>query len=144
MEELSKYRTLGDILWDLRKKTGLSQAELASRVDTSDSYLSKLENNKVEPKEGPSSKLLKRLAQKLSELTRLPYEFLYSRFMELARKENQKFAEDMEKLTKEDPEKVKIVKEIIKRIRRETYSEWRELLNIETEAKKAYDKESKF
>ncbi len=52
MTHLSKYKTLGELLRDLRKKTQSTQIAIASKVDISNSYLSKLETDKIKPLAG--------------------------------------------------------------------------------------------
>jgi len=143
--DLSKYNTLGELLRDLRKKTRLTQVDIASKVDSSDSYLSKLETDKIEPEKGPSPKLLKRLARVLSELNGVSYESLYDRMMELAGKETLKIAED---LSKENPTKLKVIKGIIDELKRtslppEEISEWKQVLRIKRESRKIYEREIK-
>lgn len=55
----------GTRLKELRKQTGLSQRDLADRVGIDFTYLSKIENQKVEP---PSELVIRRLARDLAAL----------------------------------------------------------------------------
>ncbi len=57
--------TLGQRLRELRKSRGLSLRELASRVTVGFTYLSKIENHKLEEGHGPSEKLIHMLAVEL-------------------------------------------------------------------------------
>ncbi len=57
--------TLGQKLRELRKAKGFSLRELASRVDVGFTYLSKIENHKLEEGHSPSEKLIHMLAVEL-------------------------------------------------------------------------------
>jgi transcriptional regulator with XRE-family HTH domain len=55
-------QTFGNVIWQARRKLGLSQRELAAKVGVDYTYLSKLENDHVEP----SEKVIRSLAEHLS------------------------------------------------------------------------------
>jgi transcriptional regulator with XRE-family HTH domain len=59
--------TFGQRLRDLQKAKRLSLRELASRVDIGSTYLSKIENHKLEDGNSPSGKLLPLLDVELGE-----------------------------------------------------------------------------
>jgi transcriptional regulator with XRE-family HTH domain len=64
-KQVAKIMTLGQRLRELRKSRGLSLRELASRVSVGFTYLSKIENHKLEEGHGPSEKLIHMLAVEL-------------------------------------------------------------------------------
>jgi transcriptional regulator with XRE-family HTH domain len=64
-EQVANKMTLGQRLRELRKAKRLSLRELASRVDVGFTYLSKIENHKLEDGHSPSEKLLHLLAVEL-------------------------------------------------------------------------------
>ncbi|WP_199337836.1 XRE family transcriptional regulator [Nostoc sp. FACHB-280] len=55
-------QSFGKFIWQARRKKGLSQRELATKVGVDSTYLSKLENDHVEP----SEKVIRSLAEHLS------------------------------------------------------------------------------
>lgn len=55
---MNSQQTLGNIIWKARIQLGLSRRELAIKIGTDHIYLSKLENNHVEP----TSELIELLA----------------------------------------------------------------------------------
>lgn len=57
--------TLGQRLRELRKAKDLTLRELADSVDVGFTYLSKIENGKLEDGHSPSDELLRRLAKEL-------------------------------------------------------------------------------
>jgi len=64
-EQVANKMTLGQRLRELRKAKRLSLRELASRVDVGFTYISKIENHKLEDGHGPSERLLHLLAVEL-------------------------------------------------------------------------------
>jgi HTH-type transcriptional regulator, competence development regulator len=64
-QQVANEMTLGQKLRELRKAKRLSLRELASRVDVGFTYLSKIENHKLEDGHCPSEKLLQLLAFEL-------------------------------------------------------------------------------
>jgi HTH-type transcriptional regulator, competence development regulator len=64
-QQVATEMTLGQKLRELRKAKRLSLRELASRVDVGFTYLSKIENHKLEDGHNPSEKLLQLLAFEL-------------------------------------------------------------------------------
>ena len=60
--------TFGERLRELRKQSGLSQRDLAERVDIDFTYLSKIENQRVAP---PSEAVIGKLAHELANTLRL-------------------------------------------------------------------------
>lgn len=57
--------TLGERIRELRQAKQLTLRELAVRVDVGFTYISKIENHKLEVGHGPSEKLLHKLAMEL-------------------------------------------------------------------------------
>lgn len=55
----------GQLLLQARREAGVSQSELASRVGTNKSYISKIENGVVEPGVGLYSRLMEALGMRL-------------------------------------------------------------------------------
>lgn len=68
-------------LKDTRKDKKMTLKELASKADTSDSYLSQLENNRRNP---PKPKLLKAIANALSDEDKKEATFIYGKLSILA------------------------------------------------------------
>ena len=66
-EQVANKMTFGQRLRDLQKAKRLSLRELASRVDIGSTYLSKIENHKLEDGNSPSGKLLPLLDVELGE-----------------------------------------------------------------------------
>jgi len=64
-QQVANEMMLGQKLRELRKAKRLSLRELASRVDVGFTYLSKIENHKLEDGHSPSEKLLQSLAFEL-------------------------------------------------------------------------------
>jgi HTH-type transcriptional regulator, competence development regulator len=64
-QQVANEMRLGQKLRELRKAKRLSLRELASRVDVGFTYLSKIENHKLEDGHSPSEKLLQLLAFEL-------------------------------------------------------------------------------
>lgn len=64
-QQVANTMTLGQRLRELRRAKKLSLRELASRVDVGFTYLSKIENHKLEDGHSPSEKLLQSLAFEL-------------------------------------------------------------------------------
>ena len=64
-QQVANTMTLGQRLRELRRAKKLSLRELASRVDVGFTYLSKIENHKLEEGHCPSDKLLQSLAFEL-------------------------------------------------------------------------------
>ena len=58
----TKYETLGDIIKAARQKSGLTIEELASRVDISDRYLYRIENEGKKPSYDVLYNLIRELA----------------------------------------------------------------------------------
>jgi len=57
--------TFGDRIRDLRKAKNLTQRELADKIEINFTYLSKIENNRLEGEQFPSEDTIKKLAQTL-------------------------------------------------------------------------------
>src|SRR4051794_20065027 len=57
--------TFGERIRELRKAKNLNQTELAEKVGINFTYLSKIENDKVESSEFPSEETIKKLAKAL-------------------------------------------------------------------------------
>jgi HTH-type transcriptional regulator, competence development regulator len=57
--------TLGERIRELRKAKNLNQSELADKVGINFTYLSKIENDRVESSEFPSEETIKKLAKAL-------------------------------------------------------------------------------
>jgi transcriptional regulator with XRE-family HTH domain len=57
--------TFGEKIRELRKAKNLNQSELADKVGINFTYLSKIENDKVESSEFPSEETIKKLAKAL-------------------------------------------------------------------------------
>ena len=64
-QQVANKMTLGQRLRELRRAKKLSLRELASRVDVGFTYLSKIENHKLEDGHSPSEKLIQSLAIEL-------------------------------------------------------------------------------
>ena len=57
--------TFGETVRELRRKKQLTLRDLAAKVDVGFTYLSKIENHKLEEGHGPSEKLIHKLAVEL-------------------------------------------------------------------------------
>ena len=64
-QQVANTMTLGERLRELRRAKKLSLRELASRVDVGFTYLSKIENHKLEDGHSPSEQLIQSLACEL-------------------------------------------------------------------------------
>ena len=64
-QQVANKMTLGQRLRELRRAKKLSLRELASRVDVGFTYLSKIENHRLEDGHSPSEKFLQALAVEL-------------------------------------------------------------------------------
>jgi len=58
-------KTFGETVRDLRKEQNLSQRDLAAKVDVSFTYVSKIENEKLDFGDYPSEDLIRKLAAAL-------------------------------------------------------------------------------
>ncbi|MCK4809705.1 MAG: helix-turn-helix transcriptional regulator [Candidatus Omnitrophica bacterium] len=80
--------TLGERIKALRKIKGLTQRELAKKVNVNYTYISKIENNKLKKGEGPGGKVIKNIAYTL--IDKNP-DILYNELMVLAGKISEDF-----------------------------------------------------
>jgi transcriptional regulator with XRE-family HTH domain len=62
IDDNTNMASFGELLRDTRRKMGISQRELAKRIEVDFSYISKLENDRLPP---PSSETLGRIAVEL-------------------------------------------------------------------------------
>jgi len=86
-------KTLGTTIRQLRLSKKMTQLDLAREARISHTYISKIENNRLGPGQGPGAKVLEQLAQALSDGT--SHERLLEELMLLANKIPDTFVKDI-------------------------------------------------
>ena len=114
----------GERLRELRKEAGLSQRDLAERVEIDFTYLSKIENARVEP---PSETVIRKIGYELSEVLKVDMTELTDQLITLAGK----IPSDIAQTLSENPEALRILRSLAGDVR--SAADWRRLLRGDRE-----------
>ena len=118
---MAQKKTLGATIRELRLSKRMTQLDLARKARISHTYISKIENNRLRPRQGPGRKVLEKFARALSD--GIPYERLLEDFMLLANKIPDTFVEDIlknkDKILRSPSREKSVMKLIKERAKRE-------------------------
>ena len=90
---MAKKKDLGTRIRELRLTNNMTQAQVAEKISVSPTYLSKIENNRLDPGKGPSERVIKKLARNLTD--KIHFEEVYEELMFLAGKVPETFKKEV-------------------------------------------------